>query len=178
MEFYNPKIQLDINVIRDIFNENSDSKKILVFGLGYDSLMWSKMNNNVIFVENKREYIELNEKDISSEKIVEYDYTGLTVSGSLDVSDEILFRYPIPSKILENGPYDIILIDGPEGYSLTTPGRRLPCYWARYFLSKPGTLVYIDDARRPLETFCINHYFKDNKKILFNKRLACCKIYM
>jgi len=86
--------------------------------------------------------------------------------------------YTIPQKILENGPYDIILIDGPEEYTLESPGRRLPCFWTKHFLSKPGTLVYLDDVKRQLESFCIKTYFNDNKKLFFPNRLGCCKILM
>ena len=78
---------------------------------------------------------------------------------------------------MDEAPFDIIIVDGPEGYSLEKPGRLIPCYWTT-MLSKPGTIVYVDDANRELETFCIKKYFKDYPKKIFNKRNKCVKIYI
>ena len=40
MEFYNSHIQLDKNVIDDVFSKFKPDTKLLIFGLGYDSKMW------------------------------------------------------------------------------------------------------------------------------------------
>lgn len=176
MEFYNSKIQLDKEVIDDIFKvlPNPDIR-MLVFGLGYDSKMWYHGNKNTVFVENKQEYIDLNKNEIPAENIIKYEYKNINVNNSFDKTDETIREYVIPKSLLEKGPFDIILIDGPEGYSKTTPGRLIPCYWST-LLSKSGGFVYIDDATRPLETYCIQKYYEQNKKRIFKNRLGCVKI--
>ena len=177
MEYYNSKIQLHKNVINDIFVNIKPNNKMLVFGLGYDSKMWYEGNNkNTFFIENKDEYIQLNIKNIPSENIIKYDYKT-TCSTSTKLTDKEINEFIIPEKILKEAPFDIIMIDGPEGYTPEKPGRLIPCYWST-LLSKPGTLIYIDDARRPLENYCIQKYFKDNVKQDFLEREKCTKIYM
>jgi hypothetical protein len=177
MQYYNDKIQIDINVINDIFSNFKDDTKMLVFGLGYDSKMWYEGNNkNTFFVENKTEYIELNKNDIDSNNIIKYDYVT-TCKTSINLHDDEIKNFKIPEKILENSPYDIIIIDGPEGYNEDKPGRLIPCYWST-MISKEGSLIYIDDANRKLEDYCIKKFFNNKKKVFFNQRDKCVKIFM
>lgn len=93
------------------------------------------------------------------------------------MSDDDIQKYIIPEKIMSEAPFDIIIIDGPEGYAPSKPGRLVPCYWST-MLSKKGTLIYIDDANRKLETFCIQKYFKQCPKKEFRTRDTCVKIYI
>jgi len=57
------------------------------------------------------------------------------------------------------------------------PERLIPFYWSN-LLSKPGTLIYIDDSSRKLESYCIKKYFNDNIKEIFLNRNKCTKIFM
>jgi hypothetical protein len=177
MNYYNNNIQIHKNVIKDIFNELKPTTKMLVFGLGYDSLMWYFGNNeNTYFIENKQEYIDLN-KNISMNNIIKYDYADLTVEKSFKLTDEDLDKYPFPDKLKTLGKFDIIIIDGPEGYNPTkTPGRILPIYWSYKFLSDKNTLIYIDDSNRDLEKHCIQKYFKNNIVKEFTERGGTVKI--
>ena len=177
MEHYNSKIQIHKNVINDVFQQFTENTKMLVFGLGYDSRMWYEGNHkNTFFVENKDEYIQLNIKNIPQENIIKYDYKT-TCASSAKLTDEQIANFTIPEKLLQEGPFDIIIIDGPEGYSAQKPGRLIPCYWAT-LLSKPGTIVYVDDLARPLETFCVKKFFKDKVQTEFKERDKCAKIIM
>jgi hypothetical protein len=177
MEYYNPNIQIHGNVIKDVFLQINKNTKMLVFGLGYDSKMWYEgCNKNVFFIENKQEYINLNIKEISLDKIVKYNYRT-TCLQSDKLTDTEIQSFIIPEKIQKEAPFDIIIIDGPEGYSSTTPGRLIPCYWAT-LLSKPGTIIYIDDSDRYLENYCIQKYFDRYEKSIFKERNGCTKIYI
>lgn len=177
MEYYNSNIQLDKDVIDDVFKNITHQTKMLVFGLGYDSKMWYEGNHkNTFFIENNDKYIELNKDDIPTDNIIKYHYTT-TCSSSVKLSDNKINTFEIPEKIVNQSPFDIIIIDGPRGYSLIDPGRLIPCYWTT-LISKPGTLVYIDDSKRYLENYCIEKYFKDNVKEEFMARNKCTKIYI
>jgi glucuronoxylan 4-O-methyltransferase len=177
MEFYNSKIQLDKKVIDDVFSNLKNDTKMLVFGLGYDSKMWYEGNNkNTYFIENKKEYIDLNLNDIPMNNIINYQY-NTSVEKSFKLTDNEIIKYEIPDKLKKLSPFDIIIIDGPEGYSNQTPGRLIPCYWAT-LLSKKGTIIYIDDSRRHLENYCINKYFQDKEKQIFNERDGCVKCFI
>ena len=175
--YYDKRIQTDKQIINDIANEvYGKNKKMLVFGLGYDSNLWYNLTNrNTFFVEDNKKYIEKN-KDISDDKIIQYDYEGITVRNSFNMTDEQIQSFIIPDKIIKNAPYDIIYIDGPTGYTQDKPGRLLPIFWSKTMLSKEDSIVYIDDSNRYLERECINIYFKDFKKIMFNVRDGCMKI--
>ena len=178
MEFFNSNIQLDVNVIVDIFKNIRPQTKMLVFGLGYDSKMWYEgTKKNTYFVENNESFIEINKNDIPSEHITKYDYLNITCQSSVTKTDEDLKSYKIPDALLLAAPFDIILIDGPEGWCNSKPGRLIPCFWARS-LSKSGTLIYVDDAKRPLEHYSINRFFNGDCKEMFNERNGCVKIYM
>jgi len=176
MEYYNNKIKLDLDVIKDILRNTKETKKMLVFGLGYDSIMWYKANNNTYFIENNDEYIKLNINEIPSDHIIKYEYK-ITCKRSISLKDYEIEKFFIPEKILELAPFDIILIDGPEGWSENKPGRLIPCYWST-LLSKPRTLIYIDDSSRKLESYCIKKYFSNKVKEIFLNRNKCTKIFM
>jgi hypothetical protein len=176
-KYYDPRIQTNKIIIADIAKEiYGKNKKMLVFGLGYDSNLWYNLTNgNTFFVEDKKEYIEMNTA-INNENIIQCSYEGITVKSSLNMTDNILSSFIIPKKIIENAPYDIIYIDGPCGYNENTPGRLLPIFWSKTFLSKTGTIIYIDDYNRPLEKLSVNNYFNDYKNTIFNERAGCIKI--
>lgn len=177
MEFYNNNIQIHKDVINDVFSEIKPNTKMLVFGLGFDSKMWyNGTNQNTFFVEDNEAYIRLNTNDIPETNIVHYRY-NITCASSFRLSDTTIHTYTIPEKIAKQAPFDIIIIDGPTGYSLNRPGRLIPCYWST-ILSKPGTIIYVDDTNRPLEDFCIKKYFYNNTKQQFLSRQKCTKIFV
>ena len=177
MEYYNSNVQIDKDVVKDVFTEIKPNTKMLVFGLGYDSKMWYEANHkNTFFIENNDKYIQLNIQDIPADHIVKYDYRT-TCASSIQLTDDTIKDFIIPDKIMNEAPFDIIIIDGPEGYSPEKPGRLIPCYWST-LLSKKGTVIYVDDANRKVEDYCINKYFKDYRKSEFNKRDKCVKIYI
>ena len=172
--FYTSKIQLHEDVIFDIFQQFRVDTKMLVFGLGYDSKMWFNANRATYFVEDKDEYIKLNQ-EIPRSNIIKYDYKYITVNNSFDFHEDAIASYKIPSELLRQAPYDIILIDGPEGWSPGKPGRLIPCYWSQ-LLSKKGTTIYIDDASRKLESYCIDKYYKTKVVKVFKEREQCAKV--
>ena len=177
MEYYSSKILLDKKVIDDVFSNFTPTTKMLVFGLGHDSKMWYEGNNkNTFFVENNEKYINLTKKYIPSDNIIKYNYKT-KVKTSFGMKDSVINTFKIPDKIMNEAPYDIIIIDGPYGNAPNGPGRLIPCYWAT-LLSKPGTIIYIDDFLRPLETYSVNKYFENYDKEVFDERDFCVKIYI
>ena len=179
----NQNIQLDINVINDIVHEIRENEKckVLVFGLGYDSQLWYNECKNTIFIEHDEKWIHLN-SSIPKENIVHYAYNGINVRNSLENFDNIMFleSFILPNQLV-NKKFDIILIDGPPGYNLDTPGRLLPLYWSfKYFGIKRKTKIYVADIKRSLEQNTVKYYYEylHNAQFeLFNQRDGCVKIY-
>jgi hypothetical protein len=96
-KFMNSNIQLTKTVISDILL-CCQNKKLLVFGLGYDSELWyNATNKNTYFVENNQEYIDLN-KNIDSNNIIYYEYKGITVESSLKSSDTSSHKLADPKQ--------------------------------------------------------------------------------
>jgi hypothetical protein len=181
IKYYNKNIQIHKNVINDILN-NCYNKKMLVFGLGYDTQLWyNATNKNTYFIEHNEEYIKLN-SDIDQKNIIFYPYDDISVKKSIQLlnnnaADDFLDKIDIPNKLLELAPFDIIIIDGPTGFNDDCPGRMIPMYWTKKYLSDKNTIMYIDDCNRLLEKKCINHFFIINKKFYFKERSGCMKVY-
>lgn len=176
---FNKNIQLHKYVIYDIIKNinNKTNPKMLVFGLGYDSKMWITINKNTFFVEDSAKYIELNKSFIPQENIIQYSYDNISVRTSFVLSNSDIEKYTLPEKLKNEAPFDIILIDGPVGNNMSRPGRLLPCYFST-LISKKNTLIYVDDSRRKLETYCIKKYFRHKPKFVFKQRLYCTRILM
>jgi len=177
-KYYKNSIQIHLNVINDIidqcFNKNL---KILVFGLGYDSDLWYNLtNNNTFFIENNQSYIDLN-KHIPESNIIKYNYK-ITVEKSFNMPIEEIESYTIPDELLQLAPFDLIIIDGPAGYSDNRPGRLLPIYWSKQYLSKNGTIIYVDDSKRNLESHCIKRFLIDHQIQHFPERAGCDKFLL
>lgn len=177
-KYYNNSIQIHKNVINDIidqcFNKNL---KILVFGLGYDSDLWYNLTNkNTFFIENDQKYIDLNKK-IPKENIIKYNYKT-TVQDSFNMPIQNIESYIVPDELLQLAPFDIIIIDGPPGYTDNLPGRLLPIYWSKYYLSKTGTIIYVDDSKRKLESHCIKGFLIDHQIQHFPERSGCDKFLL
>ena len=167
MKFYTPKILMGADVILDVVNEYvGKNMKILVFGLGHDSKLWYNANDckNIWFVESNDEYIKLSDY-MDPKYVIKYTYSGLSVKKSFTMTQQEIDKYPVPKEILQNAPYDLIIVDGPTGFNDDVPGRLLPIYWSSKYLSKKGTLIYLDDSERKLEDFCIKK-FLSNAKLL------------
>lgn len=178
---YDSRIQIDKNVIDDVFQvfhvfrKLNKAPKMLVFGLGYDSKLWYHGNNgNTFFIEDNDEYISLGKKSIPSDHIFKYNY-DTTCRTSMRLTDSQIREFKIPTEIARLTPFDIIIIDGPAGWRQDAPGRLIPIYWST-LLSKPGTIIYVDDSDRNLEKYCIEKFLGKKIQIKFQERNGCTKI--
>lgn len=171
IKYYNNNVQLDRAIIKDIFSYFKYNPKFLMFGCGYDTKMWAAGNKNTYFVEDNPEYVNLARQSVSEENLIQVNYETKVYSAD-KMTDEEIKNHPIPDKIIAEAPFDIVLVDGPMGYG-EGAGRLMPCYWAKMF-TKEGSIVYVDDSERPLESYAINKFFKD-KYIIVNKDKNCNK---
>jgi hypothetical protein len=175
IKYYNKNIEIDKNVIDDIYNLKKE--KALIFGLGNDSKMWYNMFKEVYFIENLEEWI--NKSDIPKENIIKYEYNNITVKSSFNINlDNLEKLFPIPDKIKEIKDIDIIIIDSPKGGCDENPGRLIPIFWTSKYLASKKTIVYIDDSNRKLEKYSIDKLCKNfESRILFKNRNGCMKLW-
>ncbi|NBO98915.1 MAG: hypothetical protein EBU90_02135 [Proteobacteria bacterium] len=177
--YYNNNIQLATDVVRDILREctSRGKPKMLVFGMGHDTRLWWEAADTY-FVEHDLNFIKMN-SFVLTDHVIHYKYPGMTVKRScewLNQSKSEWQKVKCPQQLVENGPYDIIIIDGPPGYRYDLPGRLLPIYWS-LSLSKAGTVIYIDDCNRNLETLCIQTFLTKDVQLVstFTSRDVCKK---
>jgi len=143
---------------------------MLVFGLGYDSELWyNATGGNTYFVEHDQTYIDLN-PNIDSDHIIYFDYKGIDVQSSFQLKLDEIHKFVIPEALVQLAPFDIILIDGPSGYTNLMPGRLLPIFWSVSLLSSLNTIIFLDDTNRSLEKYCIQRFFTDYNVQFFNER--------
>lgn len=178
-KFFNKNIQLSEKFIKSLlFEIINKNKKVLIFGMGYDSLLWYKANNckNIFFIEDNDNYIKLNHK-IKKKCVVKYNYRNVSVRESLQnkINPSI---YNLPKRIEKNKPFDLILIDGPQGYSEKSYGREIPYYWSRHKLMHKKTKIYLDDINRPLEFHLLKKYFLDFQMKYFAEREGSACVFL
>ena len=142
---------------------------LLVFGLGEDSYLWSKINKNgiTIFLEDSKEWITtVNDGTLDVEHVV-YQ-TSVEKQKEIGYIPEKL-ELSIPDRVSDL-TYDFIIVDAPLGHQpprpLKGPGRMSSIYMA-FKLLKKGGVVVIDDMGRPIEKQYAFHYFGEENLIDF-----------
>ncbi|XP_021723147.1 probable methyltransferase At1g27930 [Chenopodium quinoa] len=147
----------------------------LIYGLGYDSLMWAGLNPNgtTLFLEESPEWVTTVLKDAPflNAKTVPYrtqlrdaDQILKTYKKNPDCQFSRAFLKGNQNCLLalENLPdevylreWDVIMVDAPRGYSPEHPGRMAAIFSAAVMArdrKRPGnTHVFLHDVDRPVE---------------------------
>lgn len=139
----------------------------LVFGCGNDSRLWAELNKygTTVFLEgslNWKNKVLAANPDL---RIELYDVGANTVSESL--ADNVQYLPP-PAALFERR-FDLIFIDGPQGFKSSCPGRALPIIWSKE-IACSHTNIFLDDYERALETKYFNRYFPESTVISDPKR--------
>ncbi|MGI9357982.1 MAG: hypothetical protein ACR2ON_01105 [Paracoccaceae bacterium] len=166
--YWNEEIQVDKDVACEIAKK-AFGKKMLVFGLGYDSLFWHHATKGeTYFVEDDEDFIFFN-KDLLK-NIIPYNYHGTSVSKSLDFLKNPSDYYSLspPIELIKLAPYDVIFVDGPKGFRGDLPGRLHPIKWSSNLINNRGS-IYIDDAERELEKKAIEKYLPEARFLTTNR---------
>jgi len=155
-------VQMDDAVLKRIFEHIYLMEKkanILVFGLGFDSILYQTANEKgqTYFIEDDQFFININ-NNIKNKVLFEYK---TSIKDSMNYTEEDLKKYTEP-PLIRQIEWDLIIIDGPCGYQEHHPGRSLPIYWSS--LCKKAT-IYIDDSAREVENKFIKMFFSNTAKI-------------
>ncbi|XVE74772.1 hypothetical protein DITRI_Ditri12bG0044700 [Diplodiscus trichospermus] len=164
----------EISVTFDVLKKRSPCN-FLVFGLGYDSLMWTSLNphGNTIFLEEDPKWVQSVLKDAPSLHAHPVKYRT-----QLKEADYLLSHYRsepncYPSKAYLRGnekcklaltgfpdefydtEWDLIMIDAPRGYFPEAPGRMAAIFsaavMARNRKGSGVTHVFLHDVDRKVE---------------------------
>ena len=139
-------IQMTDDQLFDIALElkSDDGKKFLVFGLGYDSQLWNALNKKgiTLFIEDSQEWMDIVSSKLNVQ-VKHYSYqTKLT-----DLAEDLKGDYSKLAKTVEGGPWDVVLVDAPQGWREDTPGRLESVVVGLSNLAEGGTL-YVHDTHR------------------------------
>lgn len=169
VNYWNKNIQVDKDIACEIAKK-AFGKKMLVFGLGYDSLFWyHATKGQTYFVEDDEDFIFFN-KDLLK-NIIPCNYHGTSVSKSLDFlknPSRSYYSLSPPIELIKLAPYDLIFVDGPKGFSNDLPGRLHPIKWSSNIINNKGS-IYIDDAGRQLEKKAVEKYLPEARFLNTNR---------
>ncbi|KAL9229367.1 hypothetical protein vseg_004841 [Gypsophila vaccaria] len=178
------EIMLSFNVLRELGPCN-----FLVFGLGYDSLMWAALNPNgkTLFLEEHAHWIKKVQKDAPFLKaeVVTYRTQRHEADHLLETyranpkcdprtgflkgnKDCPLALESLPKEVYET-EWDVIMIDAPMGWRDDNPGRMAAIYsiavMARARKRAGNTHVYLHDVERGVEKKFANEFLCDKYKV-------------
>ena len=141
-----------------------ESCRMLVFGLGNDSLFWYRTNHGgrTVFLEDLEPWY----REICSRNP---ELEAYQITYSHDITQwETLLDHPerlamdLPPEVTR-ASWDVILVDGPRGgkYSAESPGRMSSIYEASRLAGKNG-YVFIHDAQRTVENAYARRFLGGN----------------
>ena len=124
---------------------------LLVFGLGYDSELWNAVNHkgHTLFLEDNKNWFESvsrNKPQLNS-RLVKYNTTRHDWKMLLSDPDKLEMQF---DQEITDRKWDVILIDGPNGWLDSQPGRMSPIYMSTK-LVKPHGDVFVHDCHREVE---------------------------
>lgn len=132
----------------------------LVFGVGYDSGLWLKSNlgGETLFLEDNSQWLSWaqNKYAAINAKQIRYNTKSMEWRSLID-SNALLEIENLPLSIFDFA-WNCILVDGPDGRFLDSPGRVKSIFLASK-LAKTGTHLFIHDCDRELEKHCCDRFF-------------------
>ncbi|XP_020578549.1 protein IRREGULAR XYLEM 15-like [Phalaenopsis equestris] len=150
---------------------------LLVFGLGPESLLWRSLNHGgrTVFVDENQYYISHYEERHPGLEGYDVAYTTKVselgeliaavrkqIGGECRPIQNLLFSdcrlaiNDLPNHLYDVG-WDVILVDGPRGYSPASPGRMSAIFTAAVLARSGGagpTDVLVHDYEREVERVC------------------------
>jgi len=142
-------------------------RKILECGIGLSTRLIAESISQIgegklISLEHDIKWVEIIEASLKKEKLnrfVEFNYVPLK---KYQMENESFEWYSKIDKINSEGPYDLILIDGPPSVKPTDPGR-VGALFVLMPSIKKGTIILLDDGNRESEKNAVNVWMKHYK---------------
>ncbi|TPV93366.1 MAG: hypothetical protein B7733_20880 [Myxococcales bacterium FL481] len=148
---------------------------VLVFGVGRDSPQWIDANagGQVTFVEHEPAWIAVARDKTPGIDVVPTRYTTRAWAWRLSLlRPHRLYLRNLPSRIHETS-WDVILVDGPQGYNRRCPGRMSSIYTASRLAQRSAgrTEVFVHDADREIERACGDRFLGEANLVRHVDRL-------
>lgn len=174
-------IQLKVSELLRIVQaiRQAENCNLLVFGLGYDSPFWSRMNRNgsTVFLEDYKPWFQK-----ISGKYPELQAYLVSYPCNMTQWEEVLdkpqrLEVALHEKVAAD-KFDVILVDGPRGHRFTEdqPGRMSSIYMASKMV-RPGGYVFVHDAEREVEGTYSSRYLGNDRLVEEIRGRALLKVF-
>lgn len=137
--------------------------RVLIFGVGHDSLFWHRLNRNgrTVFLEDDEGWLRKVTAKVKNLQAYAVGYDTEQKDWQRYLGNPALLVMDLPLPVTER-PWDLILVDGPAGWCDNAPGRMKSIYLAHQ-LVKPGGDVFVHDCEREVEeAFCERFLGREN----------------
>jgi uncharacterized protein (TIGR01627 family) len=139
--------------------------KLLIFGLGNDSVFWFKLNRGgiTIFLENNEKWLQRITKRSKGIAAFLVDYNTQRADWEMLLKSPSLLDMTLPNEVREKD-WDVIIVDAPAGYNDQTPGRMKSIYMSSSLAKNSGD-IFVHDCNRVVEdVYCSKYLKKENLK--------------
>jgi hypothetical protein len=135
--------------------KNKRPCRFLVFGFGNDSSYWVRLNRGgkTIFIEDNPDWYSfvLQQHPDYLGYLVDYGTRRTQWQELLDAPEKL--KIDLPVEVISQ-PYDCILVDGPQGWLDSNPGRMKSIFTASRLVAEEGD-IFVHDCDRIIEsTYC------------------------
>ncbi len=140
--------------------------KLLVFGLGNDSLFWSALNRGgvTIFLEDNEDWLETITKQSKGITAFLVHYNTQRKDWKMFLEHPSLLDMALPDDV-EEQEWDVIVIDAPNGCGDQKPGRMKSIFLSSRLINNQGD-IFVHDCEREVENVYCNHFLnKENIKL-------------
>lgn len=146
---------------------------LLIFGLGKDSTFWHELNSSgkTIFIEDNPWWYQNIINQAPYLNVILTDYGTKLKDAQTLLNNPEQLQLSLPSSIFETG-WDVIFVDGPNGYDNNTPGRMKSIYMSTILaLKSKKTHVLVHDCNREIEKLYCDHFLRDENLVCSTEKL-------
>jgi uncharacterized protein (TIGR01627 family) len=155
--------------------------RLLVFGLGNDSILWHRLNpeGRTVFLEDDPHWLNLIGQRYPELEAYAVHYGSGTVASYRQTMEEIGSRGDALIPHLDGGighhEWDMAIVDGPKGYTPSNTGRVLSIYTAAR-LVRAGGVVFVHDSEREVEDVASRTYLPGTLDDIIFQRIGLRKV--
>lgn len=134
--------------------------RLLVFGLGNDSVFWHKLNRRgqTVFLEDNEEWIKKVTGKLKTVSAYHVDYKTRRKDWKELIDSPELLDIELPEEV-NNQKWDVILVDAPQGWSNSKPGRMKSIFLSSKLVDETGD-VFVHDCNREVEDVYSHRFLK------------------
>jgi glucuronoxylan 4-O-methyltransferase len=134
--------------------------KLLIFGLGNDSVFWLKLNRGgvTIFLENNNDWFQKITKRSKDLIVFLVNYNTQRNDWKLLLESPSLLDMTLPNNVAKE-EWDVIFVDAPEGWNDQTSGRMKSIYLSSKLVKNSGD-IFVHDCNREVEDIYCNKFLK------------------